>query len=88
LAAWDYSEAARAADVLLAAAGRGEMWLNADVLRDGAVMAKLGIGDRTGARAAFKSLISRSSRDISDLRTRLLYSYVVDSADARLVTSR
>jgi spermidine synthase len=88
IAAWDYVEAARAADVLIAAAGRGEMWLNPDVLRDGAVMAKLGIGDRSGARAAFKILISRSSRDISDLRTRLLYSYVVDSADAHLLTSR
>jgi len=46
------------------------------------------VGDRTGARVVFRNLISRSSRDISDLRTRLLYSYVVDSADAHLLTSR
>jgi spermidine synthase len=88
LATWDYAQAARAADPLLAEAGRGELWLDADQLRDGAVIAKLAVGDRAGARAAFRGLISRSARSITDLRTRLLYSYIADSADVRNLAAR
>jgi spermidine synthase len=88
LAAWDFTQASQAADVLLAAAGRGELWLDGDVLRDGAVMAKLGAGDRPGAKRAFQDLIGRSTRDASDLRTRLLYSYVVDTVDAFVTAHR
>ncbi|HEY9227831.1 MAG TPA: hypothetical protein VIP11_14335, partial [Gemmatimonadaceae bacterium] len=73
---------------LLVAAGAGELWLDADVLRDGAVMAKLGVGDQKGARAAFRGLISKSTRSISDLRTRLLYAYVVDTTKNDLLTAR
>jgi spermidine synthase len=88
LAAWDFAEASRGADPLLAAAARGELWLDADVLRDGAVMAKLAVGDRTAATVAFRLLVTRSSRDITDLRTRLLYSYISDTTDSRLLTAR
>lgn len=88
LAAWDFAEASRAADPLLAATAAGDLWLDADVLRDGAVMAKLATGDRRGAREAFKLLISRSSRSTTDLRTRLLYAYIADTTDARVVASR
>jgi spermidine synthase len=87
VAAWDFTQASRAADVLLAAAGRGDLWLDGDVLRDGAVMAKLGVGDREGAKRAFQDLIPRSTRAPSDLRTRLLYSYVIDTVEA-FVTAR
>jgi predicted membrane-bound spermidine synthase len=88
IGSWNYAEASRAADVLLAAAGKGRLWLDADVLRDGAVMAKLAVGDRRGARAAFRGLISRSTRSISDVRTRLLYSYVIDSTETPVLSSR
>lgn len=88
LATWDYGQAARAADPLLAEAGRGELWLDPDQLRDGAVIAKLAVGDRAGARAAFRGLISRSARSITDLRTRLLYSYIADTADARAMAAK
>jgi hypothetical protein len=83
LAAWDYGEASRAADPLLRAAASGEMWLDPDVLRDGAVMAKLRSGDRAGARDAFRLLAPSSSRTAADLRTRLLYSYIADATSAR-----
>ncbi len=85
LAAWDYAEAARAADPLLTAAATGEFWLDPDMLRDGAVMAKLATGHRAEARGIFRMLLSRSSRDITDLRTRLLYSYIADTTGAQVV---
>ncbi|MGH7620136.1 MAG: fused MFS/spermidine synthase [Gemmatimonadaceae bacterium] len=85
VAAWDYAEAARAADPLLAAAAKGDLWLDGDVLRDGAVMAKLATGHRAEARGIFRMLIAKSSREITDLRTRLLYSYIADSTDAQVV---
>jgi len=88
LATWDYAQAARAADPLLAEAAKGEVWLDPDQLRDGAVIAKLAIGDRTGARAAFRDLISGSARSVTDLRTRLLYSYIADTAAARILAAR
>jgi len=88
LATWDYAQAARAADPLLAEVGRGQLWLEPDQLRDGAVIAKLAVGDRAGARAAFRGLISRSARTITDLRTRLLYSYIADTVDTRLLAAK
>jgi len=88
LAAWDYPQAARAADPLIASAERGELWLDADQLRDGAVIAKLAVGDRAGARAAFRALVSRSGRSVTDLRTRLLYAYIADTVGARHVAAK
>jgi predicted membrane-bound spermidine synthase len=88
LAAWDFAEASRASEPLLRAAASGELWLDPDMLRDGAVMAKLTTGDRAGARDAFRLLSSSSARGASDLRTRLLYSYIADPASARLIAAR
>jgi hypothetical protein len=88
LATWDYAQAARAADPLIADEVKGELWLDGDQLRDGAVVAKLAVGDRRGAGAAFHALIRRSARTITDLRTRLLYSYVADSTDARRMAAK
>jgi spermidine synthase len=85
LGAWDYAEASRAADPLIAAAARGELWLDADMLRDGAVMAKLATGHRAEARNVFRQFIRQSTRDITDLRTRLLYAYIADTTDAQVV---
>src|SRR5439155_1105249 len=61
LAAWDYGEASRAADPLLAAARAGDLWLDPDVLRDGAVMAKLATGDRGSSRSRTSGSRSSSS---------------------------
>jgi spermidine synthase len=83
--AWDYAEASRASDPLIAAAAKGEVWLDADMLRDGAVMAKLATGRRDEARDVFRLFIKRSGRDITDLRTRLLYSYIADTTNAQVV---
>jgi hypothetical protein len=88
LAAWDYGEASRAADPLITAAAAGEFWLDPDMLRDGAVMAKLATGHRAEARTIFGTLMRRSARQITDLRTRLLYSYIADTTDAQVVAQR
>jgi hypothetical protein len=88
LAAWDFDEASRASDVLLAAATSGESWLDPDMLRDGAVMAKLATGDRRAAREAFTLLIPQSTRSTTDLRTRLLFAYIADTTDKRVVATR
>jgi hypothetical protein len=85
LAAWDLAEASRAADPLVAAAASGTLWFDPDMLRDGAVMAKLATGHREEARHIFSLLIRKSGRDITDLRTRLLYSYIADTTDAQVV---
>jgi hypothetical protein len=77
---WNYPDAARAADPLIRAAMRGDMWIDPDFLRDGAVMAMLQTGDRAGARDALRALELRSSRKPTDLRNQLLLSYVLDSA--------
>ncbi|HTK51171.1 MAG TPA: fused MFS/spermidine synthase [Gemmatimonadaceae bacterium] len=88
LATWDYAQAARAADPLLAEATRGELWLDPDELRDGAVIAKLKVGDRAGAAGAFRALMSQSARSATDLRTMLLYAYIADTADATSLAAR
>jgi hypothetical protein len=70
---------ARASDVLIPLAANGDRWVDPDELREGAVMAKLALGDRAGAREAFFALLRVSERPATDLRTRLIYSYIADS---------
>jgi predicted membrane-bound spermidine synthase len=77
---WNYPAAATAADPLIRAAVRGDLWIDPDFLRDGAVIAMLRTGDRAGARDAFAALQLRSERPATDLRNRVLQSYVLDSA--------
>jgi hypothetical protein len=79
MAAWDFAQASRAADAVVPAEAAGDVWLNGDQLRDGAVIAKLATGDRRGARSTFISLIARSDRSSTDFRTRLLWAYVIDT---------
>ena len=88
LAAWDLAEASRAADPLITAAAAGDLWMDADMLRDGAVVAKLATGHRAEARSIFSLLMRRSARDVTDLRTRLLYSYIADTTDRQVVAQR
>jgi hypothetical protein len=83
MAVWDASETARAAVRLLDAAKRGELWLDPDELRDGTVLARLAVGDRKGAQSAFQGLLRASTRDPTDLRTRLLWSYIEDTTAPR-----
>jgi hypothetical protein len=77
--AWDFPGAAAAANPLVGAAIKGDMWLDPDLLRDGTVMAFLALGDRARARAAYNALERFSGRPANDLRNELLLSYVLDT---------
>jgi hypothetical protein len=84
IATWDYRAASDAADVLLELAAKGDFWMDPDILRDGAVMARLRIGDLAGAREVFRRTAVWATRDVSDLRTQLLYAYVTDGGSRPL----
>jgi hypothetical protein len=88
LAAWDFSQASSAADTLLEAARRGDFWLPADLLREGAVVAKLRIGDVNGAHGAFIQLHSVSSRSPNDVRPQLLAAWIAAAAQPVVEASR
>lgn len=76
VAAWNFPAAAGAADRLLPVVLREKRWIGADELRDGAVMAKLHVGDAKGARVALDTLRRYSTRTPDDLRSRMLDAYV------------
>lgn len=80
---WDFAEASRAADALLPAAIKGESYLDVDELRDGAVVAKLRLGDADSARRYFISLARRSARSPDHLRNRVLVAYMSSPAGVR-----
>jgi len=48
-----------------------------------AMLARLAVGDRKGAQSAFQGLLRASTRDPTDLRTRLLWSYIEDTTAPR-----
>jgi hypothetical protein len=79
LAALDHVETARAAEPLLAAARRGDDWLPPDLVRDGAVVARLRTGDVRGARAAMATMLPRSAQTNLDVRPLLLAAWLVDA---------
>lgn len=83
LAARDFAEAARASQPLLAAAARGDFWLSPDLLREGAVVARLRSGDIAGARDAFMMLEPASSRTPDDLRPQLLAASILAASEQR-----
>ncbi|MEP6620844.1 MAG: fused MFS/spermidine synthase [bacterium] len=79
LAAWDFAEASRAAGVLVPLAVKGDLWMPADELREGAVLARLKLGDVRGARSVFDALAPRSARDVNDVRPQLLNAWIAAS---------
>jgi hypothetical protein len=79
LAAWNFQQASTAADVLMPDADLGESWLPPVTLRDGAVVAKLEVGDIAGAQRAF-DLLTPLAGSASDLRSRLLEAQIRERA--------
>ncbi|HEX2718836.1 MAG TPA: fused MFS/spermidine synthase [Gemmatimonadaceae bacterium] len=74
LADRDFTSAATASDVLLAAAARGELWLPPELLGEGAVVAYLRTGNAPGARAAMPLVEAR--RAVTDARFQLLDAWI------------
>jgi predicted membrane-bound spermidine synthase len=88
LAGWDFGRAAAAADRILPVVLAERRWIPADELRDGAVLAKLHIGDVSGARQVLDTLARFSTRSPGDLRTRLLQAYVTTAEGRRSAAMR
>ncbi len=76
ISAWDFAEAVKAAEPLVAAALDKKAWMPSDELRDGLVVARLRLGDAEGARRTFEALAPLSRRRAGDFRTALLASYI------------
>ena len=76
LAAWDFVEARRASEVLIPLAVKGDVWMPVDVLREGAALARLKLGDVPGARRTFVALAPLSARDANDVRPQLLDAWI------------
>jgi hypothetical protein len=76
LAALDHGETARAAIPLVDAALRGDFWLPADLLRDGAVVALVRTGDTNDACFVLDKLRGASARTPNDVRGQLLAAWV------------
>jgi predicted membrane-bound spermidine synthase len=83
LAAWDFVEAWRASEILIPLAAKGDLWMPADELREGAVVARLQLGDVRGARHALKELAPFSVRDANDVRPQLLDAWIAARASAQ-----
>ena len=62
VASWNFREASDAADRILPVVVKERRWIPADELRDGAVMAKLHVGDIRGARQTLETLRESSTR--------------------------
>jgi hypothetical protein len=76
LSAFNLTESADAAVPLVTAALRGDYWLPADLLRDGAVVSLLHIGDVTNARFVMDKLGSVTTHAPNDIRGQLLSAWV------------
>ncbi|MDB4889884.1 MAG: Spermine synthase [Gemmatimonadetes bacterium] len=81
LASWDFAEVSKAADVLIPAAEKDDLWMPVDLLREGTAVARIKLGDPVGARFALDHLASRKQRDANDVRPQLLAAWI-DAASA------
>ncbi|MEO8337482.1 MAG: hypothetical protein ABI664_21075, partial [bacterium] len=87
LASWDFAEVSSAADVLIPAAERDDLWMPVDLLREGTAVARIKLGDPVGARFALDHLASRKQRDINDVRPQLLDAWVNAAAALKRPTA-
>ncbi len=76
MASWNFVEAWRASEVLVPLSVKGDLWMPADELREGAVLARLALGDVTGARRVMKALAPQTTRDANDVRPQLLDAWI------------
>jgi len=72
IAAWDWTEAAGAADALVPVVAAGRRWVRPTVLLDGAVVAYLKTGQAARARHAYDVLAPHTGRASWNARNRLL----------------
>jgi hypothetical protein len=83
LASWNFAEVSKAAEVLIPAAEKDDLWMPVDLLREGTAVARIKLGDAVGARFALDHLASRKQRDPNDVRPQLLDAWVDAAAKPR-----
>ncbi|MEO7457858.1 MAG: fused MFS/spermidine synthase [Gemmatimonadaceae bacterium] len=88
LASWDFAQAAQAGDLLIKRAKVGDLWMPADVLREGVVLARLQVGDVEGARKAYVALAGQSQRDKNDVRPQLLGAWITAGESLKVALKR
>lgn len=76
VASREWPRAVEAARLLEREVEADRRWVDADQLREGAVMAWLAMGQPDSAARVFRSLASHARRAEGDLRVRLLHSYL------------
>lgn len=75
-AARDWAGAARETEFLASELKAGRIWVDADQLREGGVVAWVALGQADSAARLFRGLAEVARRPESDLRVRLLSSYL------------
>ena len=88
MAAWDFVEAWRASDILVPLAVKNDLWMPVDELREGAVIARLKLGDVKGARHVLTTLAAQSGRDANDVRPQLLDAWITARETAQKKPAR
>ena len=88
LAQWDFGKAWRASEVLVPLAVKGDHWMPVDELREGAVLARLQLGDVAGARRVLQALAPQSARDANDVRPQLLEAWISAKGAEQRMSSR
>ncbi|MDQ2668240.1 MAG: fused MFS/spermidine synthase, partial [Gemmatimonadota bacterium] len=83
MASWDFVQAGRASEVLVPLAVNRDHWMPIDELREGAVMARLALGDVAGARRVMKALAPQATRETNDVRPQLLDAWIADREAAQ-----
>ena len=76
LAAYDFAQAADAAEVLVSALGRNDRWIRPELLHDGAVVSAIRLGDAPRATRLFTATAREAGRSRSDLRSELLTAWI------------
>ena len=75
-ATYDWVTAAREVLPQLEARGEGRQWLPLETFYEASIVARLRVGDVSGARALFGRMASATDRKATDLRVRLLDSHI------------
>ncbi len=88
LAEWKFVQAWRASELLVPLALKGDHWMPVDELREGAVLARLELGDVAGARRILTALAPLATRDANDVRPQLLDAWISAREAAQRGTSR
>ncbi len=76
VASYDWATAAREVLPQIEARSEGRQWLPPETFYEGAIVARLRVGDVAGSRALYGRMASATDRKVAELRMRLLDSHI------------